>query len=880
MCPQIRKFSPLATACRLGIFALPVLTLGTATAQTTGFNQTGAGPFDYNTTANWVGGTINGIWDPTLTLTSAQSVTFAADTPLSTGLNFSYGGNFAVTLTGSGAARLLTLGGDITVGTAGNQTIAFGSTSGSQALNVNLGGTTRTFNVSGQGNGGNFGRTLNFINTVSNGSLIIAGNNTAGGSVRLSSTANTLSAVSIQGAELFLNGGSNSGANTVNTITGALTATSGNVIISSLANGSRNTLLQADSFVRTSGSTVLFRGASLGVNTIASATAASNNIAFTNAPVLTGGIGANTTDLGIIAGAYGDNSSSGNGTGLVTYDATRGVRLLNTATEFKSSITNGQTQLDNVRLAGVTGTPVTNTLTSATTINSLSFDITGAGGNSGATVTGDTTLTLNSGVIFSRQVVTTAASTDAQTISLTTLDFNGKEAIITAISSLSNLVTPGSLNITSALTNATGLTKNGTGELNLTGSANNTYTGTTTVNGGSLRLARTAGTATITGNLVVNAGAVQWAQSNQIVDSANITINNDATVQLSDSNFGSTFSETFNNLVMTGGTFRTGGVTAINNATLTGGTVDHRANTAVNMTGALNLASGATYNVAAASGSGSTHNTVLTINGGLALTNTASSAYTPVTIAAGTSATNFGGRINLNSDVTFTGNGTNSNTTTISALAGTTRGVIALGGVRTFNVGNGAAATDLTIAASLIDNVSGGLTKTGLGTLALTAVNTYTGATNVNQGVLFLGVANALSASSPVSLNGGTLNAGGFSQTLGTLALTANSIIDLGSGNVALLFAASNGVTWTDSVSLSFVNVNAGDSIQFGASNTALTSTQLAQITINGAAALIDGNGFLTASAIPEPSTCALLAGLSFLMFAGLRRKARPARQS
>lgn len=867
--------SPMAKACLFGLFALSGLTLLPIAAQSTGFNQTGAGPFDYNTSGNWVGGTINGIWDPTLALTSAQSVTFGADTTLSTGLNLSYAGNFALTLTGSGAARTLTLGGDISVGTAGNQTIAFGSTTGNQALNVNLGGVVRTFNVSGQGNGGNFGRTLNFINTISNGSLVITGNNTAGGSVRLSSTANTLSAVSIQGAELYLNGGSNNAANTVNTVTGALTATSGNVIVSSLASGSRNTLLQAGSFVRASGATVLFRGANLGVNTIVSATAGANNIAFTIAPSLTGGSGANTTDLGIIAGAYGDNSSSGSGTGLVTYDVTRGVRLLNTATEFKSSITDGQTQLDNVRLAGVSGTPVTNALTTATTVNSLSFDITGAGTNSGATVSGSTTLTLNSGVIFARQVVTTAAATDAQTISVSTLDFNGKEAVVTAISSLSNFVTPGSLTITSALTNATGLTKNGTGELNLTGSAGNTYTGTTTMNGGSIRLARTAGTNTITGNLVANAGTLQWAQSNQVVDSANITINNDAVVQLSDSNFGSTFSETFNNLVMTGGTFRTGGVTAINNATLTGGTVDHRANTLVNTTGALNLSNGATYNVASASGAGSSYNTVLTVNGGLAVTNTTSGAYTPVTIAAGTSATNFGGRINLASDVTFIGNGTNTNTTTISATAGTTRGVIALGGVRTFNVGDGAAANDLTIAASLIDNVSGGLTKTGLGTLALTSVNTYTGATSINEGVLSLGVVNALSVSSPITMGGGTLNTGGFSQTLGTVALTANSIIDLGSGNVALLFAASNGVTWTGSMSLGFINVDANDSIQFGASSGSLTSDQLAQITINGFAAMIDGNGFLTASAVPEPSTCALLAGISLLTCAVVSRKAR-----
>ncbi|HEY9248926.1 MAG TPA: hypothetical protein VIO38_07330, partial [Rariglobus sp.] len=425
-----RSFRPLVSACHIGILSLTAVVLPSAFAQSTGFNQSGAGPFDYNNAANWVGGTINGVWDTSLTLTANQTVTFAADTILSQGLSFSHGGARSVTLRATGAAHTLTLNGGITVIDGG---VTIGSTNTTEALNLDLGGATRTFAVNGQGTGSDFGKTLNIINSISNGSLIItsAGPNNErinGGSVRLSNASNTLDAISVQGAQLHVNGSDNSGSTTTTTLAGALNSGAGHGIVLVTAHASQHTLLQADAFTRDPGGSVLFRGVNLGVNTIASATAGSSNIAFTNAPVLLGGTGLNTTDLGIIAGAFGDGANDGKGSGLVTYDAARGVRLL-TAGEYKNSITDGQSQLDNVQLLGTSGAAATTTLNSATTINSLSFDTSVA--NSLLTIDGTGTLKLNSGVIFARQTAgTTTAS--VQTIN-NTLDFNAKEAIITTV---------------------------------------------------------------------------------------------------------------------------------------------------------------------------------------------------------------------------------------------------------------------------------------------------------------------------------------------------------------------------------------------------------------------------------------------------------------
>jgi len=119
---------------------------------------------------------------------------------------------------------------------------------------------------------------------------------------------------------------------------------------------------------------------------------------------------------------------------------------------------------------------------------------------------------------------------------------------------------------------------------------------------------------------------------------------------------------------------------------------------------------------------------------------------------------------------------------------------------------------------------SGGLTKIGNGTLALTGSNTYSGATVVNNGILLAGALGALPSTSAVTVNGGTLDTGGsFTSTiysltmgsLGTLKLqigdpltcTNHSIVDgalylsgIANGRVRLM-SFSNGYTGTFSSS-------------------------------------------------------------------------------
>lgn len=184
------------------------------------------------------------------------------------------------------------------------------------------------------------------------------------------------------------------------------------------------------------------------------------------------------------------------------------------------------------------------------------------------------------------------------------------------------------------------------------------------------------------------------------------------------------------------------------------------------------------------------------------------------------------------------------------------------------NLNNNAVNFDVVSATGTVDftntiSGTGGIVKIGLGLSRLSGSNTYTGNTVINQGTLQYGAANAIANTSNVILNGGKLSTGatvGYSDTVGTLTLTDNSIIELGTGNNILTFAASNLVPWTVGRTLTitgWTNSCTGAKVFVGNSNTGLTAGQLAQITFQGYATgasisaigeLIPGNVVLTAT--------------------------------
>jgi autotransporter-associated beta strand protein len=80
--------------------------------------------------------------------------------------------------------------------------------------------------------------------------------------------------------------------------------------------------------------------------------------------------------------------------------------------------------------------------------------------------------------------------------------------------------------------------------------------------------------------------------------------------------------------------------------------------------------------------------------------------------------------------------------------------------------------------------------KDGNGTVTFVGVNTYTGATVLDGGLLQLGANNVISNSSNVIFDGGRLNTGGYSESVGSLSVLAeSSSVTLGSGSHVLSFS-------------------------------------------------------------------------------------------
>ncbi len=143
-----------------------------------------------------------------------------------------------------------------------------------------------------------------------------------------------------------------------------------------------------------------------------------------------------------------------------------------------------------------------------------------------------------------------------------------------------------------------------------------------------------------------------------------------------------------------------------------------------------------------------------------------------------------------------------------------------------------------------------GLTKSGAGTFTLASANTYTGDTTVNGGKLALGASNVLANTTAVSIGTATLDAATFTDTLGTLDITGNAIINLGTGGT-LAFANSSAIAWTGgtlNITGTFVP---GASLRFGTTSSGLTAAQLALISAPGFHSFgLNTGGHLTAAAV------------------------------
>lgn len=417
------------------------------------------------------------------------------------------------------------------------------------------------------------------------------------------------------------------------------------------------------------------------------------------------------------------------------------------------------------------------------------------------------------------------------------LHFTGAANIISG-SSL-NVIDKASTWLDGQVIGSGALTKTGTGTLYLAGNTANTNAALTTVSGGTLRLFKTDPNVTaINGDILINGGILQFDQSNQIVDTSSVSLQqggfrlsgqNEQILVLT--NDGGTLTTGAGKLILTGGgkfaplpgapmggplpvtppaaLVINSGVTTVNN----GGTID-----------ALSVQVSGGVNTVQAGG-------VLVVEaGGINFTGTASPNITLESDASSP------GQLQLKGPLTFTGA---AGTATISnsgvaAKAGT---IDLQGGTRTFTIGDGSAGVDTTISAAI---GNGSLTKSGAGILRLEGPNSLTGLT-INDGAVELANVGALGAT-PITLNAGTLRVRSDDPKISFTGMltAADATIDVDRDTIA-------GGTAAASVEFGGLNIGANRLTVVGANNRGVRLT--GPVALSGLA-VFDSGTSLTLSGV------------------------------
>ncbi|MDD5085401.1 MAG: autotransporter-associated beta strand repeat-containing protein, partial [Candidatus Omnitrophica bacterium] len=140
-------------------------------------------------------------------------------------------------------------------------------------------------------------------------------------------------------------------------------------------------------------------------------------------------------------------------------------------------------------------------------------------------------------------------------------------------------------------------------------------------------------------------------------------------------------------------------------------------------------------------------------------------------------------------------------------------GAVTLSANRTVTVSNGNL---------IVGGVIGGafnLTKAGAGTLTLSGANTYTGLTRINAGTLAYGANDVIADTAAVTVSGGTLDIGIYSDTVGAVTLTSGAITGttgvlsgssyaVQSGTISAILGGSGNLTKTTTGTVIITNAN------------------------------------------------------------------------
>ena len=727
--------------------------------------KTGSGPLSFSgSNANTYSG-LTEVANGTLTLNKSAGINAIG----SGGLQIDPNGSVVLGASNQIAdSATLTVNGTFAIGTYSETVAALAGagtvTTGGGVLTIS-GNTSPTFSgiISGTGaiaKAGTGTLTLNGVNTYSGGTAINAGALQVGADNNLGNVSGN---VTFNGGTLDFSGGFTTSRGIILNDGGGIFDTGGNTVtltglISSTGTGigtlTKNGIgvLDINHANSYTGATIINNGILLSSN--ATSLGSTSGITVTaNGELELNGSGLTVNyPLTLNGGILGNTSNTNTFSGPVTLatdstvDADAGTLII-TGAIGDGGHSHGITKVG----PGIVNLAATNTYSGVTAVNTGTLQAgiaTNAFGSNSPVVLGNTT-----GVV---------------------LDLNGNSNMIgslnggaaSQVSLGSATLTTGALNTTDTfygvITGTGGLTKIGTGTMNLSGM--NTYSGATTVSGGTLQ----AGIAT---SAFGSNSAVALANIAGVVLDLNSNSNTIGSL-----NGGAASQVSLGSAILTTGTLNMtdtfyGVISGSGGLTKTG-------------TGTMTLSGANTYSGATTVSSG-------TLQAGIPNAFGSNSAVTLANTA--------GAVLNL----------ANFNNT-IGSLngGGTTGGNVILGSAI---LTTGALNTPDAFAGAI--SGTGGLTKTGNGTMNLAGTNTYSGATIVSGGVLQAGSTSAFGGNSAVTLanmSGVALDLNGFDNTIGSLnggginggnVTTGGSILTTGALNTPDTFygviSGSGGLTKT-----------------------------------------------------------------------------------